>query len=106
MKKNKSMEEQAAALSDREKENILKISKYGTIGLFVFAIPIIILLIISLIGMITDPLLYTDKAIKGFILTAILSAAIFFGFYAFIKIKFPYYNDKLAAYINKNKNSK
>ena len=106
MKEKKSIEEQAASLTEQQKSAIKKIGKYGTIGILVISIPVIIFLIMGLIIMITDPLLFTDKALKGFKLLVIVFVVIMGGIFAFIKIKFPYYSDKLARYILKNKDTK
>ena len=103
MKKQKSVEEQVAALTEKEKETVLKVAKYGTLAIYGLGIPIIALLAIGLIGMITDYSLYDERAIGGFFISVILGLAIIVAIFLFIKIRFPYYNDKVAAYIKKNK---
>lgn len=102
MKEQKSIEEQVAALSEKEKETILKVAKYGTVSIFGIGTLIIAFLAINLVGIITDYSRYGERGLAGFFISVVLGLGIIIAIFLFIKIRFPYYNDKIATYLKKN----
>lgn len=103
--KKKSIEEQVAELTEEQKETILKVSKYGGIVMAVVTIPIVLLAFLGLLIMITDPLMFTDQATIGYFTFIVLGMTAILSILVFIKIKFPFYSDKKASYIKKNRKS-
>lgn len=106
MKEKKSIAEQVAELTEEQKNTILKVDKYGTIIMLALMIPGLLLLLLGLVTMITDAAMFTLTAYKGMVVLGSLMTALCVGAIVFIKVKFPFYNDRKAAYIRKSRKQK
>lgn len=101
MANRQSIEEQVAALTPEQRNKIPRIGKIATIAQLVVAIPLLVLELMGLIYMFTNPLDVTDAFFGGFITVLVLAFLWVLGVVLFVKIKYPYYSDAKAKYIKK-----
>ena len=101
MANRQSIEEQVAALTPEQRNKIPRIGKIATIAQLVVAIPLLVLELMGLIYMFTNPLDVTDAFFGGFITGLVLAFLWVLGVVLFVKIKYPYYSDAKAKYIKK-----
>ena len=102
----KTVEQMAAELTEKQKDTILKVDKYGTIIVLLLTVPGMLILFIGLFAMITDTSLFSEEAFMGFIVLGALIILISIASIVFIKVKLPYYSDKIVAYIRKERKGK
>ena len=93
-------------LTEEQKNTVVKVGRYGTIVVLVLTLPGVLLMCLGLFFMITQPTLFSESAYKGFQILGGIIIFISLGIIAFIKIKFPYYSDKVANYIIKSRKNK
>lgn len=106
MKESKTIEQQVSELTEEQKDTVLKVAKYGTIILLAVTLPGVLLMCLGMFFMITQPTLFSESAYKGFQILGGIIIFISLVIIAIIKIKFPYYNDKVANYIIKSRKNK
>ena len=75
-------------------------------AMLVLTIPGLLFLCLGLYLMITEATFFSVKAYKGFQILGGILILICVGIVAFVKIKFPYYSDKIASHIRKSRKSK
>ena len=97
MKEELTIQQQADALTPEQKQTLLKVHKYGTLLLLALTIPGIILMCLGMFAMSSDA--YAENTYKVFQTIGAVLMALSIGVLLFIKIKFPYYSDKLATHI-------
>ncbi|MBR2620752.1 MAG: hypothetical protein IKC97_00055 [Clostridia bacterium] len=105
--KQKKLEEEVAALTEEQKDTILKVAKYATI----IEIPIMIIGLSIVFGglflmFINLDLFYEMGIYLPWQIHNIIFANVMIGGFIFIKCKFPYYSDRKAAYIKKSRKNK
>ena len=106
MKDTRSIEEQVAELTEKQKDTIVRVGIWGTVILLVITVPLLLLFMLGVVAMVMNPLLMTEGALIG---VGILGAIIFVVLIAYliiIKTAFPYYSDKKAKYIRKIRKGK
>lgn len=104
MKNNTSILEQVNALTDEQKEKIPKIRKIVNIISLAVSIPIFLFDIYAI-------LMFLDKNVSDarretiwmlFCIATIVLFVMIGAVYAYVKIKFPYYNEKVYTYLKKS----
>ena len=98
-KESLTLEQQAQQLTQAQKETVLKVDKWGTLLLLLLAIPGLILMLLGMYAMGGDGVLFAEKSYEGFQTAGVILMALSLGVFLFIKIKFPYYSNKLATYL-------
>ncbi len=112
MKDTRPIEAQVADLTEQQKKTVCNIFTYGLIGECIVLIPGVALMFFCLFLMFVDPVTFFETTINGmslnhiFFLVCGVVAVLCFAFIAFIKIKFPYYSDKKAVYLRKQRKGK
>ena len=95
------LEQQAQALTPEQKETVLEVDKWGTLLLLVLAVPGLVLMLLGMYAMGGDGVLFPENAYQGFQTAGVILMALSLGLFLFVKIKFPYYSNKLAAYLRR-----
>lgn len=95
------LEQQAQTLTQAQKDMVLKVDKWGTVLLLILAVPGLILMILGMYAMGGDGVLFAENAATGFQTTGVVLMALSLALFLLVKIKFPYYSNKLASHLRK-----
>ena len=106
MKDTRSIEEQVAELTEKQKDTVVKVGIWGTIILLVITLPLLLLFVLGAIGMVMNPLSMTGPAFIGWAVIGVITFIIVIVYLIIIKTAFPYYSDKKAQYIMKSRKRK
>ena len=106
MKDTRSIEEQVAELTEKQKDTIVKVGTWGTVILLVIEVPLLLLFMFGLLTMVTDPLSMTDAAFTGWKILGVIIFVVAIVYFIIIKAAFPEYSDKKATYIMKSRKGK
>ncbi len=106
MKQSKSIEEQVAELTEQQKRTILNIDRYGMVILLVLTVPGLLMMCVGLLFAITTAGAMTPKTLRSFQLIGGVIVLISMAILVFIRVRYPYYSDKKAAYLRKTSNAK
>ena len=106
MKDTRSIEEQVAELTEKQKDTIVRVGIWGTVILLVITIPLLLLFMLGVVTMATNPLLMTEEAFIGWEILGAIIFVVLIAYLIIIKTAFPYYSDKKAKYIMKSRKGK
>ena len=106
MKDNKSIAEQVAELTEEQQNKLMKVGFWGTIIMCAVLIPLIVLVLLGLFIMISDPMKMEGAAYYGFLILCAITAILAIGGIFVIKSICPYYNDRKYVYIKKMRKQK
>ena len=101
MREKKSIEEQVAELTEKQKDTVVKVGIWGTVTLCIIAVPALLWDFLGFVLMITSPLLMTEAAFSGWLIGLGIGMVLVALPLIIIKAVFPYYSDKKARYIMK-----
>ena len=101
MSNKKSIEEQVAELTEKQKDTVVKVGIWGSVILAVCTIPALIFFVLGSITMITSPSLMTEEAFIGWMILGALIMIFVIAYMVILKVAFPYYSDKKCNYIQK-----
>ena len=106
MKDTRSIEEQVAELTEKQKDTIVRVGIWGTVIFLVTAVPPLLLFILGAVIIVTDSLLMTEAAFFGWGILGAITFVVLIAYLIIIKTAFPYYSDKKAKYIMKSRKGK
>ncbi len=105
MAKQESVEEQVAALTQEQRDTIVKVGNKAVILLIAGMMLWLFIAALGFYAMVNPPswLDYTayDKLYVGMLTWMAIGAIYVVGIYLFVKIKYPYYSDAKCKYIKK-----
>ncbi len=105
MKDTRRIEEQVAELTDNEKENIIRINRYGILAMLAITFLSFVAMIFAVIVFLKTPraYIYFDQFVISLIAIVVINLVLCIATYVFLRIKFPYYNDKRRSYIKRDR---
>ena len=106
MKDTRSIEEQVAELTEKQKDTIVRVGIWGTVILLVTIVPLLLLFMLGVVAMAMNPLLMTEGALIGWGILGAIIFVVLIVYLIVIKTAFPYYSDKKAKYIRKIRKGK
>lgn len=106
MADKKSVAEQVAELTEKQQQTVARVGIWGTVILCVTVIPLLVIMILGFISFVSDPLSMTRQAMMGFFVLCGIIGVLLVAYFVVIKVAFPYYSDKKARYILKNRKNK
>lgn len=108
MKDTRPIEEQVAELTDEQKENIIKINRYGILAMLGITFLSFIAMLFAVAVFLKTPkaYLYFDQFVVSIIAIVAVNLVLCIATYVFLRIKFPYYSDKRRSYIKRERKRK
>lgn len=106
MNNKKTIEEQVAELTEEQKEKILKVDLISGIVLAVLAVPVLVFMFFTMLGMLTTgskSMIVADGLMLILDVLLCVIIAIVVGILVFVKVKYPYYTSARCKYIRKMK---
>ena len=102
----KSIEEQVAELTEQQKTTVIKVGIWGTIILLIVTVPLMIFVFSGFLSFIKAPLLIDRREFVIWLIVTLAGSIFYVIYFVVIKIVFPYYNDRKAIYLIKNRKKK
>ena len=106
MKDTRSIEEQVAELSEKQKDTVVKVGIWGTVIMLVTVAPLLLLFVLGTIVIMMNPLMITESVFFGWAIMGAIIFVVLIAYVIIIKAAFPYYSDKKARYIMKSRKGK
>lgn len=108
MKDTRPIEQQVAELTDKEKENIIRINRHGIFAVLGITFLSFIAMIFAVVVFLKNPkaYLYFNQFVISLIAIVVINLVLCIATYVFLRIKFPYYSDKRRSYIKKERKKK
>ena len=107
MKDTRSIEEQVAELTEQQKDAILKVAKYGTVILIITLCLCIVAMVINMaIALVMIPIVDSYAYFVALPISALIFlfyVVVMVAYLIFLNVKVPYYSDKKAKYLKKQK---